>query len=92
MRFLGLRPHEWDRLPWWEQAIYQEGLHAEAPWIGRTVMLNKADDPLDTRDGLFGNPFHFEDDDEGSAEDLAGLGITVRRSDKPVPLYRPASG
>ncbi len=88
-RFLNIGPAEWDRLPWWEQAIYQEGLQNEAPWIGRSVMLNKADDPLDVRKGLFGNP--YEDDDEGSAEDLASFGIRVNQSATVTPVYRSAA-
>lgn len=89
---MNLRPWEWDRLPWWEQQIYREGLEAEAPWIGRVVQLQKADDPLDVRKGLFENPYAAEESDEGSAADLASFGIRVNRSTRGTPVYRSANG
>lgn len=69
--------------------VYREGLQRESPWIGRSVSLNKAEDSLDTRDGAFASP--FDEDDEGSADDLAGFGIRVRKSDKMTPVYRSAA-
>lgn len=53
-------------------------------------MLQKAEDPLDTRVGAFSDRF-VPDDDEGSADDLAGLGMKVRKSTKAVPVYRSAA-
>lgn len=26
---LGYEPHEWEALPWWQQAVYEAGLRAE---------------------------------------------------------------
>lgn len=78
---------EWNRIPWYEQRLLVEGLIAESPWIGRVAMLNKTEDPLDTRTGLFADP--AEDDDyEGSAEDLGSLGIQVRKKEKMTPVYK----
>lgn len=55
-------------------------------------MLDKAQDPLDLRAGLFANPYAEPDSSEGSAEDLASFGIQVNHSDRMTPLYRPATG
>lgn len=52
-------------------------------------MLQKADDPLDIRKGVFESP--FEDDLEGTADDLASFGIKVNRSTKMTPVYRSAA-
>lgn len=49
-------------------------------------MLNKAEDPLDTRTGVFADP--FEETDEGSADDLSSFGIKVNRSTKMTPVYK----
>lgn len=49
-------------------------------------MLQKAQDPLDIRNGLFSDP--DLDDDEGSAEDLSSLGMQVRKSGKLTPVYK----
>lgn len=62
---------------------------SESPWIGRVAMLDKAADPLDTRQGIFSNP--FEDTDEGTADDLGGFGIQVKQSEKYTPVYRSVS-
>lgn len=53
-------------------------------------MMSKAEDPLDIRKGVFGNPFQ-SDENEGSADDLAGFGIKVRQSTKMTPVYRSAA-
>lgn len=50
-------------------------------------MLQKADDALDIRKGVWDSPF-VADDDEGSADDLAGFGIRVNKSDKVTPVYK----
>lgn len=48
-------------------------------------MLEKANDTLDPRIGAFADP--YEDTEEGSAEDLASLGIRVNRSTGTTPLH-----
>lgn len=50
-------------------------------------MLNKAEDPLDVRKGLFLNP--YTEDEE--ADDLGSVGITIRQSSKMTPVYRSAA-
>lgn len=77
---------EWDRLPWYEQRVYQEGLQAERPWIQRAAMLNRAEDSLNLNVGLFAD---LGDDEEDEA-DLSDLGINIRRSTVVTPLYQPA--
>jgi hypothetical protein len=78
----------WDRLPWYEQRLLQEGLHAEQPWIQRAVMLSRADDPLSLGTGLF-SEIGGTDEDEN---DLSELGINIRRSSVVTPIHRPAQG
>lgn len=83
---------EWNRTPWWEQNILREGLEAEAPWIGRALMMSKATDPLDITTGLFANTFDPErEETEGTAEDLSSFGIQVRKSGKMTPVYQSAA-
>lgn len=82
---------DWDRTSWAEQRLLREGLEHEAPWVGRAVMLNKADNSLDLKKGLFAD-IEDEDDGEGSAEDLGALGMNVKVSQKMTPVYRSASG
>lgn len=79
---------EWDRLPWYEQRLLTEGLFAEQPWVPRAAMLQRVDDPLSLRRGLFGDLVLGDEDDN----DLSSLGITVRRSTTVTPIYRPAQG
>jgi hypothetical protein len=80
---------EWDRLPWYEQRLLHEGLRAEQPWIQRAVMLDRADDPLSLRGGLF-DDLAFDDDEQ--PDDLAEFGVNIRRSEAITPLYQPAGG
>lgn len=51
-------------------------------------MLDKADNPLDLKTGLFADD--QDESDEGSAQDLADLGMVVRKSEKFTPVYVPA--
>lgn len=46
-RFMGIRASEYNRMPWWEQKLYIQGLQAERPWIPRSAMMSKAQDTLD---------------------------------------------
>lgn len=78
---------EWDRTGWDEQILLTEGLQAEMPWIGRVVMLQKAENPLDPRNGVFG-PITEEDEEQGSAADLQSFGVRVNQSKKMTPVYR----
>jgi hypothetical protein len=52
-------------------------------------MMQKADDPLDTRYGAFPAMWAEVDGaEEGSADDLRGLGMKVRTSTKLVPVHK----
>lgn len=79
---------EWDRLPWYEQRLLQEGLNAEQPWVPRAAMLARVQDPLNLALGLFADIGAPEEDET----DLSDLGITIRRSTVVTPLYQPAQG
>ena len=81
---------EWDRLPWYEQRLLQEGLRAEQPWIQRAAMVSRVDDPLSLSTGVFSD--ELDALDESSADDLSDIGINIRKSTVVTPLYRPARG
>lgn len=49
---MNMFPWEWDRLPWWTQQIYSEGLMHEKPWVSMP-MLQEPFDPFDPRYGAF---------------------------------------
>jgi hypothetical protein len=79
---------EWDRTPWWEQRLLREGLWAEQPWIQRAALLDRVDDPLSLRSGVFCDD--MSDLDGGDSDDLTGFGVQIHRSATVTPLYRPA--
>lgn len=81
---------EWDRTPWYEQRILQEGLFAEQPWIQRAALLERVSDPLALASGVFyGEPGA---DPEPKGDGLASYGVRIRRSDVVTPIYRSAAG
>lgn len=51
-RFLGLYPWEWDRLPWWTQKIYREGMSSERPWVTMPD-VKEVFDPFHPKHGAF---------------------------------------
>jgi hypothetical protein len=78
---------EWNRTPWYEQRILQEGLYAEQPWIQRAVMMQRADDSLSLGSGLFAD-LQLEQE---QPDDLESFGVQVRRSEVVTPIYRSAA-
>jgi hypothetical protein len=78
---------EWNRTPWYEQRLLQEGLYAEQPWIQRAVMMQRTEDPLSLQSGLFGDL----QDDQNQPDDLESFGVRIRRSDVLTPVYRSAA-
>lgn len=80
---------EWDRTPWYEQRVLQEGLFAEQPWIQRSALMTKVDDPLSLRAGVFADEM---DPAAEEGDSLESYGVQIRRSTNVTPLYRPIGG
>lgn len=73
---MNLFPWEWDRLPWWVQKIYHEGLERERPWVTMPA-LERPYDPLDESTGAFETETAWTTY-ESSSVALAQMGFTIQ--------------
>jgi len=80
-RFLNLYPWEWNRLPYWLQRIYREGLEFERPWVVYP-MLERPWDPFDEETGAFEHTFNPEgrtgSDYIQSVDGLTAMGFNIK--------------